>query len=239
MSNGFDTPSNKKQGSWCVISSTIHSSDVVWYMASTWNVYLYPAAESMIIGVYFHLAEPNINKTHIFVWNLSRTLLSVTLSSVIFFVTPCWYYPSSLSDETDAILHVNSVSGVVSFVDNDMKYILAHCPKIDDWYIYIYIYIYIYMNYYAYSLNRNTDLLTLRSLSTPKHTASWLLTFVLILLQWRHNERNGVLNYRRLKFGAALRKHQSSASLAFVRGIRGWPVNSPHKGPVTQKCFHL
>ena len=33
-------------------------------------------------------------------------------------------------------------------------------------------------------------------------------------------------------------KHQSSASLAFVRGIRRWPVNSSHKGPVTQKCFH-
>ena len=31
------------------------------------------------------------------------------------------------------------------------------------------------------------------------------------------------------------RKHQSSASLAFVRGIHRWPVNSPHKGPVTQK----
>ena len=30
-------------------------------------------------------------------------------------------------------------------------------------------------------------------------------------------------------------KHQSSASLAFVRGIYRWPVNSPHKGPVTWK----
>ena len=39
--------------------------------------------------------------------------------------------------------------------------------------------------------------------------------------------------------GADQRKHQSSASLAFVRGIHRWPVNSPHKGPVTQKCFHL
>ena len=35
------------------------------------------------------------------------------------------------------------------------------------------------------------------------------------------------------------RKHQSSASLVFVRGIHGWPANSPHKGPVTRKCFHL
>ena len=33
------------------------------------------------------------------------------------------------------------------------------------------------------------------------------------------------------------RKHQSSASLAFVRGIHRWPVNSSHKGPVTRKMF--
>ena len=35
------------------------------------------------------------------------------------------------------------------------------------------------------------------------------------------------------------RKHQSSASLAFERGIHRRPVNSPHNGPVTWKCFHL
>ena len=34
------------------------------------------------------------------------------------------------------------------------------------------------------------------------------------------------------------KKHQSSASLAFVRGIhRKLPVNSPHKWPVTRKMF--
>ena len=35
------------------------------------------------------------------------------------------------------------------------------------------------------------------------------------------------------------RKHQSFASMAFVRGIHRWPVNSPHKWPATRKCFHL
>ena len=35
------------------------------------------------------------------------------------------------------------------------------------------------------------------------------------------------------------RKHQSSASLAFVRGNHRGPVNSPRKWPVTRKCFHL
>ena len=33
------------------------------------------------------------------------------------------------------------------------------------------------------------------------------------------------------------RKHQSSATLAFVWGIHRWPVNSPHKWPVTRKMF--
>ena len=33
------------------------------------------------------------------------------------------------------------------------------------------------------------------------------------------------------------RKHESSASLAFVRGIHRGSVNSPHKWPVTRKMF--
>ena len=37
--------------------------------------------------------------------------------------------------------------------------------------------------------------------------------------------------------GADQRKPQSSASLAFVRGIHRGPVNSPHKRPVTRKMF--
>ena len=37
--------------------------------------------------------------------------------------------------------------------------------------------------------------------------------------------------------GADQRKLQSSSSLAFVRGIHRWPVNSPHKWPVTRKMF--
>ena len=39
--------------------------------------------------------------------------------------------------------------------------------------------------------------------------------------------------------GAYQRKHQSSASLASVKGIHWWPVKFPHnlKGPVTRKMF--
>ena len=45
--------------------------------------------------------------------------------------------------------------------------------------------------------------------------------------------------YSTVYSGADQRKYRSSASLAFVRGIHRWPVNSPHKGPVTRKIFHL
>ena len=37
--------------------------------------------------------------------------------------------------------------------------------------------------------------------------------------------------------GANQRNHQSSTTLAFVRGIRQWPVNPLHKGPVMRKMF--
>ena len=43
--------------------------------------------------------------------------------------------------------------------------------------------------------------------------------------------------YSTVYSGSDQRKHQSSASLAFVRGIHRWPVNSLHKGPVTRKMF--
>ena len=43
--------------------------------------------------------------------------------------------------------------------------------------------------------------------------------------------------YSTVYSSADQRKLQSSASLAFVRGIHRWPVNSSHKGPLTQKMF--
>ena len=43
--------------------------------------------------------------------------------------------------------------------------------------------------------------------------------------------------YSTVYSGVDQRKHQSSASLAFVRVIHRWPVNYPHKWPVTRKMF--
>ena len=58
-----------------------------------------------------------------------------------------------------------------------------------------------------------------------------------------HNERmmsqiTGVSTvYPTICSGADQTEHQNSASLAFVRGIHRWRMNSPHKGPVTRKTF--
>ena len=64
-------------------------------------------------------------------------------------------------------------------------------------------------------------------------------------LRWRHNGRDCVSNtsltivYSAVYSGADQIKHQVYASLAFVWGIPRGPMNSPHKWPVTRKCFHL
>ena len=48
---------------------------------------------------------------------------------------------------------------------------------------------------------------------------------------------NRTIVYSTVYADADQRKHQSPASLAFVRGIHRRPVNSPHKWPVTRKMF--
>ena len=45
--------------------------------------------------------------------------------------------------------------------------------------------------------------------------------------------------YSTVYSGADQRKHQSSASLALVRGIHWWPVNSPHRRSVKRKMFRF
>ena len=53
--------------------------------------------------------------------------------------------------------------------------------------------------------------------------ASWITSLVIV--------------YSTVYSGADQWKHQRSASLIFVQGIHRWPVNSPHKRPVTWKMF--
>ena len=75
------------------------------------------------------------------------------------------------------------------------------------------------------------------------------------VIAWHHKARNLCLDYNDVIMGAIAsqitsltivywticsdadqRKRQSSVSLAFT-GIHRWPVNSPHKGPVTRRMF--
>ena len=62
-------------------------------------------------------------------------------------------------------------------------------------------------------------------------------------LQWRHNVRDGVSTHQRLDcllnrlFRRRSKKTPKLRVTGFVRGIHRWPVDFPHKGPVTRKMF--
>ena len=62
-------------------------------------------------------------------------------------------------------------------------------------------------------------------------------------LQWRHNERDGVSNQRRLEcllkrlFRCRSRKTSKLSVTGLCGGMHRWPVDSPPKGPVMQKKF--
>ena len=76
--------------------------------------------------------------------------------------------------------------------------------------------------------------------ATPWHR--WAVMNQCAALQWCQNECDGISNHWRLDclFNCLFRctsKKSSSVSLAFVRGIHQWPVNSLHKRPVTWKMF--
>ena len=90
------------------------------------------------------------------------------------------------------------------------------------------------------SLNTRTDI----SQNIVVHCESHNLAIEMLLrksLQWRHNERVSNHQPRDCLFKCLFRhrsmKPSKLASLAFVRGIYRWPVNSPHKGPATRKMF--
>ena len=62
----------------------------------------------------------------------------------------------------------------------------------------------------------------------------------LIPLQWRLNERNGVSNHRRLDclLNCLLgRRSKKTSKLWPLWGIHQWPLDFPHKEPVTWKMF--
>ena len=80
-------------------------------------------------------------------------------------------------------------------------------------------------------LPHSSDIHVWRSSSLPLHH------FDVIMSTMTSQITSLTIVYSTVYSGAVQRKHQSSASLAFVRGIHRWPVNSPHKGPVSRKMF--
>ena len=76
-------------------------------------------------------------------------------------------------------------------------------------------------------------------ISSTKHNHGWTIShYSDVIMGAKASQITGVSSiYATVCPGADQRKHQSPASLTFVRGIHRWAVNSPHKGPVTRKMF--
>ena len=80
-----------------------------------------------------------------------------------------------------------------------------------------------------------------KPLSKPK----WPILVMHLSLRWRHNDHDSVSNHHltvvcsTVYSGADQRKHQSSASLAFVQGIHRDRWIPRTKGQLRGKCFHL
>ena len=81
----------------------------------------------------------------------------------------------------------------------------------------------------------------------PSYWVFWDCMQIIIMAQWSYHATHDyhynevimspTIVYSAVYSRADQRKYQSSASLAFVMGIHRWPMNSPHKGPVTRKMF--
>ena len=66
---------------------------------------------------------------------------------------------------------------------------------------------------------------------SPPHYSDIIMSAMASQIQFQHCSLNHLFRHRSNKTS------QSSVSLAFVREIHRWPMNSPHKLPVTRKMF--
>ena len=70
------------------------------------------------------------------------------------------------------------------------------------------------------------------------NACKWLIHYNDVIMSAMSSQiTSHTIVYSTVYSDADQRKHQSSASLAFVRGIHRGPVNSPHKWPVTRKML--
>ena len=74
--------------------------------------------------------------------------------------------------------------------------------------------------------------------TAPSWAIFWVRNFNDVIMDKMASQITSLtIVYSTVYSDADQRKHQSSASLAFVWGIHRGPVNSPHKWPVTRKIF--
>ena len=91
-------------------------------------------------------------------------------------------------------------------------------------------------DHYALS-NMDTDTSTVRKYTYVQINTNWSHNDDVIMAAIASQITSPMIVYSTVYSDADHRKYQSSASLAFVRGIHRRPVNSPQKCPVTRKMF--
>ena len=109
------------------------------------------------------------------------------------------------------------------------------------------------VNYVRDSRNENSgneSTITIISMIKP-HLVGWWVVVTHHIVRWQEYTHCSdvimgamasqitsiAIVYSTVYSDADQRKHQRAASLASVRGIHRWPVNSPHKWLVTRKIF--
>ena len=86
-------------------------------------------------------------------------------------------------------------------------------------------------------LNRCRPVLFRVHVYVPTHKIHYALYNDVIMSAMASQITSLTIVYSTIYSSADQRKRESSASLAFVRGLHRWPMNSPHKWPVTRKMF--
>ena len=132
--------------------------------------------------------------------------------------------------------HVTTRTDLFTFIESLLK---------KEHFIWIDAIVYRFMIYYSsqstyYMLPLTWDLFVIHIEIQQHFQEIWCFTQQ---LQWCYTEHDGISNHLHLDcllnclFNYRSKKHQSSLSLAFVRGIYCWPVDFSHKGPVMRKVL--
>ena len=123
--------------------------------------------------------------------------------------------------------------------------------KLAPWWLSMLSYSRVYSSKYNVSINSCNILAVLKIIIQENSRLCLFIIQVILKIRWyiKIHYNNVIMSamasqitsltivYSTVYSGINQRKHGSSASLAFVRGIHRWPVNSLHKGPVTRKMF--